>query len=114
MKSVYFPPLAQATNPKPYIYSLLTARNLLLPERSRKPDLAEDMGEKGSYTPLTIRAKDTFYDWCFIDELLKLLVKMSSLRFFSILLLFITPGEVTSTTSALLVRKIFILRKVKV
>ena len=138
------------------------------------------MGEKGAYILLMIRARYTFYNRCFIDELLKYSLIMSSLRFSPILLLFITPAlaahsfegnsltaggwnntispqwteggnrgnrfeehivgfsadgkdhlgmkqghsvwqdlpeapaEVTSTTSALMVREIFILGKVKV
>ena len=38
------------------------------------------MGEKGGYITLMINARYTFYDWCFIDELLKLSLIMFSLR----------------------------------
>ena len=50
------------------------------------------MGEKGAYILLMIRARYTFYNRCFIDELLKYSLIMSSLRFSPILLLFITPA----------------------
>ena len=43
--------------------------------------LAEDMGEKGGYISLMIKARYTFYDWRLIDELLKFSLLMSSLRF---------------------------------
>jgi len=51
-----------------------------LPDRSRKPVLAEDMGEKGGDIPLMINVRYTFYDWCFIDKLLKPSLKMFLLR----------------------------------
>ena len=83
------------------------------------------MGEKGGYISLMIKARYTFYDWRLIDELLKL--SLTDV-FTPILDTSATvgktirihpsaggaPAEVASTTSALMVRKIFILRKVKV
>ena len=50
------------------------------------------MGGERGYISLMIKARYTFYDWCFIDELLKLSLIMSSLRFSPIPLLFITPA----------------------
>ena len=62
-------------------HCLHTARHLLWVGSSRKPQLiGRHVGERAYILPMT-RARHIFYGWCLIDELLKLCLLMSSLRF---------------------------------